>query len=677
MIRHYALGFFATSLLLFSGLSSGQAVLTLSAPGQPAASAGQFTVAGNASGFLNVETWFNGAEIARATPDSSGGFSMAVNTSNIPDGPQAFVVHAWNSPPHTPFTQQAQTPLTVTVEKASSTPSSTPSSSPTSVGTDLLTLSAPGQPATSTGQFTVAGDASGFLNVETWFNGAEIARAAPDSSGAFSMVVNTSNIPNGPQAFVVHAWNSPPHTPFTQQAQTPLTITVTKANSTPPEVSKAPLTVSAPANHSSVAGQMTLSGSTSGMANVEVSFNGILLARTAPAASGAYQATFSTLSLPDGPQTLVVNAWNAPAGHPSTVTSQENLTVNVANGSINIVNYGAVADGVTDNYNAITAAIAAAQARGVAVFVPAGTFAYGNVLRLTSVKMFGVGNASVLYALNWADESIFMYGSGTQVRQLALAGVTAPARVAPWEATRITLFGATNFVIDHVTITSSAAAGIQTAMLTNHGIISNTSVSNTLADSIHMTGGASYIVVENNHVQNSGDDGIAVVSYLEDNTPTSNITAMNNEVQNNLNGRSMSVVGGSNVTYENNFLEDNAAAACLYFAQEGSWNTFGDTNVVGENNTLVSCGNPSIGHGAVMIVTTGSGTNSGIQLLNNDIEQDGNAGVRVFGSNQNVTLTNNEVTGANPAWDIEDAVNFTPYVSGTAGFVTPLTLPIP
>ena len=151
------------------------------------------------------------------------------------------------------------------------------------------------------------------------------------------------------------------------------------------------------------------------------------------------------MSLPDGAQKLVLNAWDAGAGQPVTRTSQMTWVLNVENGSMKITDFGAVPDGTTDNIAAITNAIAAAKAKGVAVFVPAGTFAYGNLITLTGVKLYGVGDTSILHALDWSRESIFMYGDGSEVRQLSLTGVPAPGRVAPWEATRITLFGARSF----------------------------------------------------------------------------------------------------------------------------------------------------------------------------------------------------------------------------------------
>ena len=106
-----------------------------------------------------------------------------------------------------------------------------------------------------------------------------------------------------------------------------------------------------------------------------------------------------------------------------------------------------------------------------------------------------------------------------------------------------------------------------------------------------MTDKASYITLENNRIENSGDDGIAVVSYRNDGGLVNHITARNNVIVNNKWGRQMSVVGGGQVLYENNHLENNlAGAACLYIAQEASYSTYGAHDVMARYNTLKTCG---------------------------------------------------------------------------------------
>ena len=347
---------------------------------------------------------------------------------------------------------------------------------------------------------------------------------------------------------------------------------------------------------------------------------------------------------------------------------------NASAGAIDIRSVGARCDGSFDNSAAIASAIAAAKSKHVAVYVPAGVCAYGDVIRLDGVKLVGAGDASVLYALNPLREAIFLFGSGAEVSLLKLSGRKASARQAAWEATRITLFGATNFVIDKVTIDGSAAAGIQTAQSANNGRITNNTIKDTLADSIHMTDKASYITLENNHIANSGDDGIAVVSYRSNGGLVHHITARNNVIVNNKWGRHMSVVGGGQVVYENNDLENNlGGGACLYIAQEASYSTYGAHDVAARYNTLKSCGGSTTGHGAVMVFSDGQDSNTNITLTRNDIVQNGLSGIRVFSTmNSGVRVDSNRIQGANPALDIRSpGVTVVPYSSGAVGYAAP------
>ena len=339
-------------------------------------------------------------------------------------------------------------------------------------------------------------------------------------------------------------------------------------------------------------------------------------------------------------------------------------------GAIDIRTTGARCDGSFDNSAAIAAAITAAKSKRVAVYVPAGVCAYSDLIRLDGVKLVGAGDTSVLYTLNPSRAAIYMSGSGAEVSLLKLGGRKGTTRQSAWEGTRITLFGATNFVIDKVTIDGAVGAGIQTAWSTNNGRITNSTIKNTLADSIHMTDKASYITVEYNRIENSGDDGIAVVSYRKDGGLVNHITARHNVVLNNKWGRQMSVVGGTQVLYEYNDLESNlAGAACLYIAQEASWATYGAHDVTARYNTLKTCGGSPTGHGAVMVFSDGWEANTNITLTRNDVAQNGQPGIRVLSNyNTGVRLDSNRVQGASPALDIRSpGVSVVPYTSGSVG----------
>lgn len=390
-------------------------------------------------------------------------------------------------------------------------------------------------------------------------------------------------------------------------------------------------------------------------------------------ASPAPAAAPSTAPAP-APAPVAAAPAPSPAPAPAAVAAAPAPAPAVASPTdVDITAYGAVCDGRTNNSAAIASAIAAAKSRNAAVLIPTGVCGYADLIRLDSVKLKGLGAGSVLSALNWQRSAIFVYGDGAEVRNLKLAGVVAPARQANWEATRISLFSAKNFVIDSITIEGSSAAGIQLAEGANNGRITNNRISNTLSDSIHMTDRASYITVEGNQINNSGDDGIAVVSYRGDGGLSHHITARNNVVTNNRWGRSMSVVGGSDVLYENNRMENSGAYACLYIAQETSYATYGARNVLARYNSMKNCGSTSTGHGAILLYDDGEDENNTITLQRNDITQSGQNGIRIYGNRTfNVNVDSNRVQGASPAMNITaPGVNVVQFVSGLVGFVLP------
>jgi hypothetical protein len=134
----------------------------------------------------------------------------------------------------------------------------------------------------------------------------------------------------------------------------------------------------------------------------------------------------------------------------------------------------------------------------------------------------------------------------------------------------------------------------------------------------------------------------------------------------------MSVVGGMNILYENNDLEGNPSVACMYLAQESSYNTFGVHYVKVVNNTFKYCGSWATGHGAVMLFSDGYEANTQVSLLDNVIVQDGLIGIRVFGPNEGITIDGNSISGADPDYEIQTAgISVVPYVSGPVGYVAP------
>lgn len=346
-----------------------------------------------------------------------------------------------------------------------------------------------------------------------------------------------------------------------------------------------------------------------------------------------------------------------------------------------ITDYGARAtpSGMTptiDNLPAIQAAISCAKRLNVSVYVPPGLFSFGRTTTgactinpvtntpncptwflLDGVQMTGQppqnghASASVLYALDPTDEAIVLAGNRAQLRNLTLTGAVASQRLTTPQSGHVWVLGeptylATNFVIDSLTINGSASVGIITYGA-GYGVISNNTINNTMADSIHMTNAALAshdIEVKNNTITNSGDDGIVVLSY-QGGGYVNNINIHDNQIMNNVWGRNMAVVGGQNVSLTNNLAKGNGCCACLYIAEEDNpqAHTLASFDVIAQYNTLENCGNAQIGYAAVTVASFISGyTNDTITLARNYISPNPKTYVlEVVGYNKNVRICKN------------------------------------
>src|ERR1700730_4076991 len=106
----------------------------------------------------------------------------------------------------------------------------------------------------------------------------------------------------------------------------------------------------------------------------------------------------------------------------SGFAAAQSATCGAADGKVSIMDYGAAAtpagvtpDGTTDNLPAINAAVASAQQRKAAgvdawVYIPAGTFAYKGKIVLDGLKLCGDGATSILYALDPANQTLYLIG---------------------------------------------------------------------------------------------------------------------------------------------------------------------------------------------------------------------------------------------------------------------------
>jgi hypothetical protein len=318
-----------------------------------------------------------------------------------------------------------------------------------------------------------------------------------------------------------------------------------------------------------------------------------------------------------------------------------------------------------DCTQALQTALNVAKAQGQTVRIK-GTWRYRGTLRVDAVELYGEDGA--LHALDPLQSALILTGYGPAVRDLTLTSETPAGRSSANVTVRVLVQNATNAFAARNTIIGGASAGV---MVKNSegAVVESNSIQNTLADSIHITDRSRDILVVGNVIQNSGDDGIAVVSYRSQGSPVTGVRAMHNKISNNIKGRGMSVVGGRDVRYEYNWIRNNAAAAGLYVARERAYDTFGVSNFLAQRNGIFNCGNKTIDHSAVMIFTDDVEPNENIRLLANLIAQDGvRDGIHAYGQRQTITLSENLIANAvKPLRLATPGVIVSPYAGGVVG----------
>jgi YVTN family beta-propeller protein len=231
------------------------------------------------------------------------------------------------------------------------------------------------------------------------------------------------------------------------------------------------------------------------------------------------------------------------------------------------------------------------------------TYRYSGVLYIRVSGVTINGNGATLAATNDLTAQLQILADSVTLHDLTMSSPLILAR-SPISTIYIS---ADHASLRDVTINGSAGAGVY---LSGAGYfdLTNVRVIRALADGIHMTNGSHDGVVNNAYTEWTGDDGIAVVSYVSDGTITKNITVNNPVVNGTTWGRGVTVVGGDNVTF-NNVAVSNTDGGGVYIATEPSYNTYSVSNVKVIGGTLTNCNtNPAVVHGAVLLWAGNSGT---------------------------------------------------------------------
>jgi hypothetical protein len=186
-----------------------------------------------------------------------------------------------------------------------------------------------------------------------------------------------------------------------------------------------------------------------------------------------------------------------------------------SSGYVNVKQYGAVGDGVTDDSNAILSAISAAKARSTGVFFPAGNYVT-SVYLTSSVPLLGIGGGSIL---STAAGQLVLQGNGVGLTNMVIVGQQG-----------VTIANSNNFNVSQVTI-QNCRNGI-TVQSSNNGVISSVAIIN--ASNVGLTiQDSNYVQLLNSNVSASGPYALQTIDQSQSN-PLSGCTVAYNQIQGNV-----------------------------------------------------------------------------------------------------------------------------------------------
>jgi hypothetical protein len=182
---------------------------------------------------------------------------------------------------------------------------------------------------------------------------------------------------------------------------------------------------------------------------------------------------------------------------------------------------------------------------------PGATYEYSTVL---TIQVSGVrinGNGATLKSTNPYNAALQIIANNVTVSNLNLTGQTGVTRQDGTNSSRL-VFGGSGVAISDVNISGGASAGVYVANGSNFRL-DRVTIRDTAADGIQFTAGSNSGQANNITVERSGDDAIAVVSYLWGYPPaaTCHDIVINSPVVNVAGQRGIVVVGGQNVSITN------------------------------------------------------------------------------------------------------------------------------
>jgi len=232
--------------------------------------------------------------------------------------------------------------------------------------------------------------------------------------------------------------------------------------------------------------------------------------------------------------------------------------------SVSVVAQGADPTGSADSTAAFNSAISAANANGVAAWIPPGTYLISSPLHVQKATIAGAGDWYSQIKTNKFIDNTSVVPGPVNLSGFAILGSTI-GRHDDSTANAINGSLGSGSVVNGLWI-QNTNVGFWLQFGNTHITVENCEILSTSADGLNFNGNATGSTVKNNFIRNTGDDGLALWSYP---AADSGITLSNNTVvQPNL-ANGIADYGGSNNTITDNVIADtNALGSGLAVSNE-------------------------------------------------------------------------------------------------------------
>jgi hypothetical protein len=285
-------------------------------------------------------------------------------------------------------------------------------------------------------------------------------------------------------------------------------------------------------------------------------------------------------------------------------------STNGSTGAFNVLDFGALGDGVTDDRTAINNAITAVNAAGGGVLLfPAGkVFTHANTITISAnVTIMGYGaelKATDNPTASTGNQQVICSGDNISIYGLKLSSVNdGVTKGSPHKLQSVGTSTIKNLLLKNIEITSALDMGVLISNV-NGFRMAGCYIHDCNADGIHLTNGTTNFSITGCVVSNTGDDNIAVVSNQANGVYCTRGVISNNVCTGNRTtaGRNIAVAGGKDIVISNNMCADSNNAAIMVMADTNG-TTFGceDISVIG-NEVINSNKQSTASHADIYVI---------------------------------------------------------------------------